>query len=670
MAGLPRKVKKLQELVELRTKIKIHNNVCMLNSDCKEEITAGSTSKGGQNLETVLQYVSQTITKLSATAHKEEEPEAVPSPVTQLSKQVHGAAVRSCASHLLDLDERLRKDFRVLLQNCHYAEFRKVAKDFVVSDIDLQKLKSCWSQICTVHELYQEDSFKQVRKEKPINKAAQLFLQPHDTKFLYHFTGKKQTNRIDKPEWFFTYMSDVMNDYLCFVSQFDLTTNALNHRSLHTGLQADFIEGVVEILKRKLTQCLQFLQEGDNSQLFVHHITLCLAFDQELTQNHGYPSSYRALDTSAQKSKHTHRQHTMDVVQDDLLLSDYWLQLETTFAETKFKEMVTQPEAWCFQFARLATLDEMKVSQLAYNATTLLYSLNEKYSAISNMELLGKFINNIHMNLIDLFLGQMQDVMEMDLADFDPNWEVPALLSSAEMFSANSWATHCSALNSATFLANVLSAWSDLPVFSDLQLFLDNQSGAIKRKRKRNVERDGVGIQGDEDDAYDIHSGFFDAKANQLVLFCDVLSNHLREAMMETFKSTLGDKYRKQLNWYTLQQSTTTEDGTDAMVNTLNCQCMSPTMHVAASSLLAQLNFLGSFIVEERYSFVWRGLATLIDGYLAKHIIDNKRFPTPTEAEVQQMDVDIRSLAVLLFSHCSASPNQLFIKSQQALAKQ
>jgi len=39
---------------------------------------------------------------------------------------------------------------------------------------------------------------------QPINQVVQLLLAPYRQRFTFHFTGTRQTNRLDKPEWFYT----------------------------------------------------------------------------------------------------------------------------------------------------------------------------------------------------------------------------------------------------------------------------------------------------------------------------------------------------------------------------------------------------------------------------------------------------------------------------------
>lgn len=47
----------------------------------------------------------------------------------------------------------------------------------------------------------------------------QLLLKPFRQRFQYHFSGAKQTNRLDKPEWFYTQILTWAKDNGAFVEE-------------------------------------------------------------------------------------------------------------------------------------------------------------------------------------------------------------------------------------------------------------------------------------------------------------------------------------------------------------------------------------------------------------------------------------------------------------------
>lgn len=50
-----------------------------------------------------------------------------------------------------------------------------------------------------------------------INLPITLLIVPFQKRFFFHFTGKKQTNQPDKPEWFLSRILSWIRDYQTFV---------------------------------------------------------------------------------------------------------------------------------------------------------------------------------------------------------------------------------------------------------------------------------------------------------------------------------------------------------------------------------------------------------------------------------------------------------------------
>lgn len=68
------------------------------------------------------------------------------------------------------------------------------------------------------NNFYSEDTSKVVTSSSlvdfpPVSLPVSLLVRPLKQRFIYHFTGYKQTNRRDKPEWFFTQILTWIKDH-------------------------------------------------------------------------------------------------------------------------------------------------------------------------------------------------------------------------------------------------------------------------------------------------------------------------------------------------------------------------------------------------------------------------------------------------------------------------
>lgn len=53
----------------------------------------------------------------------------------------------------------------------------------------------------------------------PLSLPMTIMVKPLRKRFIYHFYGTRQTNRVDKPEWYFTQILSWIRDHIRFVDQ-------------------------------------------------------------------------------------------------------------------------------------------------------------------------------------------------------------------------------------------------------------------------------------------------------------------------------------------------------------------------------------------------------------------------------------------------------------------
>ena len=80
-------------------------------------------------------------------------------------------------------------------------------------------------------------------------------LEPLARRFCFHFLGTRETNRIDRPEWFYAFSLKALiahRDFVASVLQPILRDSAM-HRCDAVAL---FVRGLVVLVRHKLTQCM------------------------------------------------------------------------------------------------------------------------------------------------------------------------------------------------------------------------------------------------------------------------------------------------------------------------------------------------------------------------------------------------------------------------------
>lgn len=125
----------------------------------------------------------------------------------------------------------------------------------------------------------------------------EVLVRPLEMRFRYHFEGDKATNRIDRPEYFLTHITQVLNDYSGFVvdfvqpvllKRFRGTDLALN--PVYIDAMSAFVTSLLPMLRTKIGALLPVV--ANQPQLLSHLMHQIMAFDVTMREEFGYDGGY------------------------------------------------------------------------------------------------------------------------------------------------------------------------------------------------------------------------------------------------------------------------------------------------------------------------------------------------------------------------------------------
>ena len=134
-------------------------------------------------------------------------------------------------------------------------------------------------------------------KLPPVLFPMEVLVQPLEMRFRYHFEGDKPTNRIDRPEYFLSHITTLLNDYSGFVGDhmqpvllkhFRGTDLALN--PVYIDAMAAFITALLPMLRTKINSLLP--KVAGQPQLLSHLIHEIMSFDTTIRDTWGYDGGY------------------------------------------------------------------------------------------------------------------------------------------------------------------------------------------------------------------------------------------------------------------------------------------------------------------------------------------------------------------------------------------
>lgn len=172
--------------------------------------------------------------------------------------------------------------------------------------------------------------------------ALQALVQPIAARFKYHFEGPRETNRLDKPEWYFTNIINVIHQHREFMNNnIQRLLNASHYKQINA--HREFTRLLFPMLGRKIRKSMPELLQ--DTALLAQTIYQSVAFDTQVRDDgFALTGTYLALNKAAGQVEEW--EGVSEVILGRKEWFDSWLEAERRFAEAQYDELVHSPNAW------------------------------------------------------------------------------------------------------------------------------------------------------------------------------------------------------------------------------------------------------------------------------------------------------------------------------------
>uniref|UniRef100_A0A8C7LEK7 RAD50-interacting protein 1 n=1 Tax=Oncorhynchus kisutch TaxID=8019 RepID=A0A8C7LEK7_ONCKI len=263
----------------------------------------------------------------------------------------------------------------------------------------------------------------------PLSLPVQIMLLPLSKRFRYHFTGNRQTNSLNKPEWFLTQVLMWMGNSSNFMEE--KIQPILDRNGANVNAKVELCRGLLTLAQEKLALDAPRLLYDDS--LFCHLVDEILQFERELRTTHSYPSTLPGV---------------LHVLLEEVVLQK-WLTVERKMAIEKVDAMLSAEGAWSSQYKDISDMDELKAPDCAETFMTLLLVITDRYRALPCPRAQLRFLA-LQRELVDDFRIRLTQVMKEE--------------------SRNPLGSrYCAILNAANYISTVLGDWGDNVFFLQLQ---------------------------------------------------------------------------------------------------------------------------------------------------------------------------------------------------------
>lgn len=345
----------------------------------------------------------------------------------------------------------------------------------------------------------------------------EVMIHPVALRFKFHFEGTRGTNRLDKPEWAFSHILDLIFEHRHFAEDY------LQPLLDRTGFAE--VDALSELINQLIPLPLSLLQRRfphllDHPALLAHTVYQTVIFDD----------SIRADDfdiTRTWSAVRRRRRGSVDelewkgLAEQVLSTSDWyerWLAGERKFAEEQYNQIISSGESWTiadsetmFEQSEDTPKSELRPTLGAQQVQALLEQVTDRYSSLPSVRFKLPFLARIQLPLLEMYhdrlLGSL-DAFETLSSSFMR--AVPGALAghaghnglSAEQGQMTSGTAGlqrlCKAWVSAAWLQEVLSRWDDEPTYIELLAQLKADPSSMRQAQSLpGIRVDGQAIFGD-----------------------------------------------------------------------------------------------------------------------------------------------------------------------------
>ncbi|KAH8692676.1 RINT-1 family protein [Talaromyces proteolyticus] len=382
-------------------------------------------------------------------------------------------AAEGAAPHLVDHIEKLTTSVKKQIQENFNNRLQKTleklrwpGKDLVLNNGFLREWEASVDLLLDFQEpdlCVSDPSAIEHGEEAQVLLPLEVMVHPLQLRFKYHFSGTKPTNRLDKPEYFLSHVSDLISAHAGFFATYLQPILARRAGSAADGLKWNFssatnafITALLPMIRQKISGFVP--QVATNPQLLSHFMHELMTFDTDLRETWNYlPNSYSTETWKGLASEVLTQQNWFD----------RWLQVEKEFALSRYKDIIDTPESGHIDYDGVES-NATKPTNAAIRVNDLLETITERYKPLSSFSHKLRFLIEIQITIFDQFHERLHSGLEAYLAMTSTIGRTVQGGDQGGLEGVSALERLCRIFGSAEYLEKKMQDWSDDVFFLDL----------------------------------------------------------------------------------------------------------------------------------------------------------------------------------------------------------
>lgn len=309
-----------------------------------------------------------------------------------ISQTTWASIKNTLSSSLLDSSEKLGWPAKIDLSTTTEASRQRFAKAFL--------------NLIQLQVIGEELDAESVEGLYPLN----ALIKPISQRFKFHFEMDRETNKLDKPEWYFTHVLNVIEDHRQFM---ETSIQPLLSQTSFKHLDAwrEFAYLLLALLARKLKKTVPLLLSYPS--LLAHTVYQALAFDTALV-NTGFSL---AKTTGADKASESEPWlGTSEVILGRREWFTAWVDGEKKFVEDQYHQIISSPDAWT-----IASDDgeddrggrhDLPSTNSARRIKALVEQVTDRYSPLPSFSQKTTFLISVQLPALEWYHGRISSSLD------------------------------------------------------------------------------------------------------------------------------------------------------------------------------------------------------------------------------------------------------------------
>ncbi|RPD81666.1 hypothetical protein L226DRAFT_527933 [Lentinus tigrinus ALCF2SS1-7] len=307
----------------------------------------------------------------------------------------------------------------------------------------------------------------------------QTLVQAVALRFKFHFEGTRPTNRLDKPEWYFTHIVNESHEHRPFMeSVVQALLSSTEYRTVNAWREFTLL--LLPIIERKIRRTIPALLS--HPSILAHTIYQALAFDTALKDEGFDLPGTTAAPANGEETRHW--EGISEVILGKKEWFEAWVEGERKFAMDQYFEIISAPDAWLIadddgedEGDTRPADRELRPTNSARRVKALVEQVTDRYSPLPEYSHRTRFLIVVQLPLLESYharIASSLDAFETLSSTFMR--AVPGALGTGDGRGDGRKLTAgvegvqrlCKALVSAKYLAGAMEMWGENLFFLEL----------------------------------------------------------------------------------------------------------------------------------------------------------------------------------------------------------